>query len=398
MIDIMFDGFISRQPIFARDLGLYAYELRVCVSDSGREVTPMGDTLSQASNAIALDELTGPLPAMITSPLDLMAGNAIAWPAERLILKFSPEVLDQNSDLSSLLPRFQATGYTVSIDGEWQGLDPSSLQLPDGSLITLSATSLPPESILRHYKNQSNITLLAQNINEPDQYEQMKQLGCDLFQGTLFEKPRQFTDTVIPAERSATLHLLARLQDPSIEIDEIEILVSRNATLSYKLLRLLNSAFFARPQTVDSIQRAVIFFGLERLRNWASVIALNSVDYQPRELITTALVRARTAQLLAQTSVSTNSGHCYIAGLFSTLDGMMQAPMATIVEQLNLVPDIKQALIDGSGDVGEVLTAIRALEQGQCSHGLSSRLEPGVQQKAYLNAISVASEVLGAIA
>jgi len=240
--------------------------------------------------------------------------------------------------------------------------------------------------------------MLAKNIETPDQYLMFKELGFDYFQGEYFERPKLIGGTVIPANRIAVIDLLARLQDPDVKIEEIEDIVSQDITLSYKLLRLINAAYFGMPQRVESVKRATVFFGLERIKNWASVILFNAIDYKPRELLVTALVRARTCEILAQHLGLENPGSYYVAGMFSTLDAIMDAPMPSILERLQLVDDIRVALLEGSGPIGEMLTSILAVESGIYYESTRKFLDNGVAMHAYTNAIGWASEINQAIA
>ena len=245
--------------------------------------------------------------------------------------------------------------------------------------------------------HEAGFRLLAKNIETSDQYILFKELGFDYFEGEYFERPKSIGGTVIPANRIAVLDLVAKLQDPDIRIEEVEEIVTQDVTLSYKLLRLINAAFFGVPQRVDSVRRAVVFFGLERLKNWASVILFNSIEYKPRELLVTALVRARTCELLAEHMRLEDPGSYFVAGMFSTLDAIMDAPMPQILDRLQLINEIRDALLEGSGPIGELLTSILAVESGTYFESTLKFLKEGIAMQAYMQAIAWASEVNGAI-
>ena len=141
-------------------------------------------------------------------------------------------------------------------------------------------------------------------------------MGFDYFQGYFFAKPKVISRNKLPDNHIALLNLISRLQDSEIEIEEIEDLVSHNVSLTYKLLRNINSAFFSLPKKIKSIRQAVIFFGLQRLKNWASLMAMTDIEGKPSELLQTGLVRARMCELLAIEAHHSDSDSHFMLGLF----------------------------------------------------------------------------------
>ena len=144
---------------------------------------------------------------------------------------------------------------------------------------------------------------------------------------------------------------------------DIERLVSGDLPLSFKLLRYLNSAYFALPQKVDSIHRAVVYFGLDMLRKWASLLAMAKVEVKPPELLKIALLRARMCELLAERAAVNNTASFFTVGLFSTLSALLDMPMRDILTKLPLASEINDALIAYEGLQGEALSCALVCEQ-----------------------------------
>ena len=105
-----------------------------------------------------------------------------------------------------------------------------------------------------------------------------------------------------PTNRTGLLSLIGRLQDPKITVKEIEALVGQDVALSYRLLEHINSAFFALPTPVESIGRAVVYVGLNQLRQWASLLATAGIHDKPKELMRLPLTRAKMCELLCSTA------------------------------------------------------------------------------------------------
>ncbi|GAB4357947.1 MAG: hypothetical protein Kow006_26090 [Gammaproteobacteria bacterium] len=190
--------------------------------------------------------------------------------------------------------------------------------------------------------------------------------------GRFWKMPNIQPGHTVPASRLGAMKLLADLQDPNVTIEEVEKIINCDSTLSYKLLRLLNSAFFSSPGRVDSIRNGVNFFGLQRIRNWATVIVMNSVDFLPRDILPLGAFRARLAEMIAQAMGRDHPQDYYLAGLFSVLDAMFDVPMKELVTPLHLHSEVLEALTEGSGPMGELLGAILAIEEGQVTPALAA--------------------------
>ncbi|MEE9398373.1 MAG: HDOD domain-containing protein [Methylococcales bacterium] len=395
----MFEGFIGRTPIYNKSLELFGYDLQFGCQESAETIKSekgfySKDCIANVSSEIPLEKITGPKIGFIDAFPSLLSDLVdFSWPKDRIIFRVTDPLL-ASENFTADLQKLSSQGFSFDLEAHRYGSIKE--QALDGAKICSIDADAVVEDFggqLQFFRGRRGIKLLARNIQTPDQYSWAKQIGFDYYQGNYFEKPRQFQGSEIPANRLAVMHLLARLQDPEIEINEVEVLVSQDVTLSYKLLRLINSAFFGVPKTVESISRAVIIYGLQRVANWAAVIMINAIDYKPQELLVTALVRAKTCELLAEAMGQEKTEQYYIAGLFSVLDAIMNVPMARLVEHLCLIDEISNALTDKNGPIGEVLATVIAYEHGG-SRGLpQSPLEDSVVTKICLQAMEWASQV-----
>ncbi len=390
--DPLFNGFVGRVPIYTQGLELYGYDLRVCSRQTEDNITSDNELIN-ATEKVPIEALVGGKQGFLSVSGSLIThADDLLWPKESVVLSFSSNMFPANGTGESLRELVNI-GYTVALEGQgscvelMNYLDCSSICSVDADK---SFSDLKDHVVELHQAGQM---LLVKNIDTPDQYRLFKELGFDLFHGAYFERPKLLENTQISANKVAIIELLACFQDPKITIDKLEDLVSQDLTLSYKILRLINTAFFGMPKRVDSIKRAVVFFGLERLKNWASVLVFNAIDYKPRELLVTALVRAKTCEYLAENLGLENPESYYIAGMFSTLDAIMDVPMAQILERLKLTPEIEEGLLEGTGSVGELLRNVLAIETGACYKSADKLLDDGLAFRAYTHAIDWASNV-----
>jgi EAL and modified HD-GYP domain-containing signal transduction protein len=393
----MFDGLITRTPIFTRSLDVFGYELRIGSAAALHERQAdddarWGESLLSASRELPLDELTGPAPALICLPPSLLPlCGEVGWPKGKIVLETSSRVI-QDDSMKRIMTGLAREGYIIALSDPCKAFPELKREASFASIWAVDASEAP-DRFSACPRSGDRPKLLVENLQTDEQYRNFQSLGFDYFEGDFFLHPRLMHGCEIPANRLAVLHLLARLQDPAITIAEIEDLFRQDLTLSYKLLRLLNSAYFGLPNRVDSIRRAVIMFGLERIKNWAAVVLVNAVDFRPRELLTIAMVRARACETLARDLERGPPEAYYLAGLFSLLDAIMDAPMKSILERLNLTCELNHALLDGSGALGEVLKTVEAYERFDFL--VAPRLpfsREDIPMRAFLEAIQWADE------
>jgi EAL and modified HD-GYP domain-containing signal transduction protein len=126
---------------------------------------------------------------------------------------------------------------------------------------------------------------------------------------------------------------------------------------------------------------------VKKIKDWATLIVLTSIDNKPRELFVMSLQRAKYCQLLAQVRGAPNIDAYFTAGLFSTLDALLDKPFAELVPQLSLADELNQALLERSGLIGEVLTAVIAYEQAAWDTMALADIAPAQMRECYLEAV-----------
>jgi EAL and modified HD-GYP domain-containing signal transduction protein len=188
--------------------------------------------------------------------------------------------------------------------------------------------------------------------------------GVQLFQGLFYERPNLVAGQALPVGHGAALGALHELQSKGADFDALEEIVRRDVALSSRLLRHVNSAFFALPRTVGSIREALTLLGTRAVRQWAVALVLSGLEHRPHALLSTALVRARTCELVLAPYDKESAGHGFTAGLFSLLDAVLGAPMDEILAELPLAPEVEAAITAHEGVAGKALAKTIAFERG----------------------------------
>jgi EAL and modified HD-GYP domain-containing signal transduction protein len=211
------------------------------------------------------------------------------------------------------------------------------------------------------------IVLLAEKVETQEDFSRARSMGYTLFQGYFFSKPVIVARKDLPSSKLHYLRLLKEINAAQMDFDSLSRLVGTDASMSYKLLRYINSAAFGVRQQVNSLKQAVTLLGENQIRQWASLLAVyNLGDDRPVELMATAVIRARFSELLAaEAGLARHAPDLFLIGLFSLLDAMLGRPQAEILEELNLGDDVTAALLKKEGRLALVLELVKSYEQGR---------------------------------
>ena len=224
-------------------------------------------------------------------------------------------------------------------------------------------------------------------------YQFCYDLGFDYFQGYFFCYPEMLKKKSLPSNKLVILNLISKLQNPEIDSTELEGILVQDITLSYKLLRYINSASFGLRREVDSIKDSIVLLGINNLKNWVSLIMMSQIiDTKPTELIITGMIRGKMCELLAQKHHPDVAHQMFIIGLFSVLDALMDQPLIDLLDTVILSTDIKLALLDYEGSQGEIYKFVLQYEKSNWDELNESDIDAEEFIQSYLTAVNWADE------
>ncbi|WP_051938427.1 EAL and HDOD domain-containing protein [Luteibacter sp. 9135] len=215
------------------------------------------------------------------------------------------------------------------------------------------------------YVHAFGVKVILTGIDTHENFVDYAEQDVDGFQGKYLLRPERVDMPRLTPSKLGVLRLMGALQDPENGPVELGKIVRDDAILSYKLLGCVNSAYFALPRQLKSVEQAAVFFGVNRMRNWIFTMAVSGMDERPPELLRLALVRAHMCEKLARSIKPELQEMAFTAGLFSLLDTLMNASMAYVLEHLPLAIEIREALLDGTGPFATILDQVRHWEQGE---------------------------------
>jgi len=287
-------------------------------------------------------------------------------------------------------------GYRIALDDVvyQPALDPL-LELADMVKVDLPAIAVDQLPAQVEALRRFGVQLLAEKVETQSQFDLTLDLGFTLFQGYWLARPKTVSGSRGPAERSAVLQLVARLQDPNLQTRELYDLVRHNAGLSYRLLRYINSAAFYLPRRVDSLRQAVVRVGLRQLRQIASLLLLDEGEAPPVELLRLTLLRARLCEQLASPR-KLDPDAAFTVGLFSTADLLFDQPLSKIMASLPLSTPVIRAVLHREAGLGHLLEAVVEYEKGHFDHPSIADLAELDLTAAYLEAVGFSQGILAA--
>ncbi len=389
-----------RQPVFGADLKIVAYELLVDSDHGSDEVLLDGDgatsrILINTYTSLSQDGVICRVPLFISlSQQVLQKGYIPELPKKQLVLQI-PADTRMNAQVFGNIQMLAEQGYRLALEGFClqQQFIPllKYMTIVKLDLLTLA---MPRLQKLVQLLKRSKATPLAQNIDTMQQLQQCRQMGFRLIQGPFLSRPVRVMGKQLPGNSVALLQLLQELQKPSTTASAVEELIILDPVLTYKILRVVNSAAYRLPNRIESLSQAVVLLGLDQVRKWATLIALSSNDDKPEELSRNMLVRGRFCLLLAEQRGDANPETAFMVGILSQLDALMDMAMEELLEQIPLDEEIKQAINRKTGVLGEILAMVESFEAGdwEALHAITD--ETAFIEAAYRHSLSWAQHTM----
>ncbi|NAW57336.1 MULTISPECIES: EAL and HDOD domain-containing protein [unclassified Vibrio] len=287
------------------------------------------------------------------------------FPADNLVI----EVLEDCAPTQELLHAIRemaAKGYRIALDDfvpsvEWKAF------LPFVSIIKFDIQQFPIDKAAKFIAKlkHTKIDFLAEKVETHQEFEQAKQAGFDLFQGYFFSKPEMIQRRALEPAFLTIVHLIKEIAKPQIDYTTLEELVSKDVTLSFKLLAFVNSSALISAK-IQSFRQALVYLGEERLRKFISLVAIASThESKPDYLYGLSIQRARYCELLfSYCDSDVEPGSAFLTGMFSLLDSLLDQPMDLLMEKMPIDNAVKVALKNGDGLLGDILAVTRAYEKG----------------------------------
>ena len=392
------DVFVARQPIFDQKQRVFAYQL---LFRSGPEAfftpgRPDLQTSQVISNGmfIGLATLTDNKPAFVSFGREALVGDlAFALPHREAVIEIIDGV-EATEDVLAACRRLKKAGYRIALD-RFQDTPAREGLAEFADYIKLDVLSAPADAlagIMRKYQTALR-RAIGTGVETQDALAAAKALGLEYFQGYFFSRPVKVSTKTIPAFRLNYLKLLHELNRPEIDMRRLEEVVKQEASMTFRLLRRVNSAAFGFRLEASSLRHALVLLGEREIRTCATVWAMADLARDvPSELVVTSTLRARLCEMLAPLAQMPDRAlDLFLVGMFSSLDAILDQPMDRILVSLPLSGEVREALLGGPNALRSVLDCVMAYEQGRWDRASNLALAAGVPEReiptCYLEAV-----------
>lgn len=368
--------FVARQPILNSNEDVIAYE--ILYRGSNENVFPNIDgdraTTEVIINSflnIGMQDLSEGKKCFINFTGALLKSKLPTFFNPSSIVVEILENVEINEELVLVCKELKQLGYTIALDDfkvqESAKLLPSLLKYIDIIKVDFMQSSRNEIlSIVNKYRSL-NIQLLAEKVETRDDFIFAKKIGYTLFQGYFFSKPIIISSHDVPMHLKTYYHILAEISKTDPNIDIISSDIEHDISLSYKLLKLINSPAFRPINKIKSIKQAIVLLGLNELKKWIYVLSLKNIknvkDSKMDEVIKMSLVRAKLCELLAVKTGNRMSAPYMLTGLFSLIDTLLHRDLNEVLSELPLSEEIQDALLGKDNNLNKVLSWALQIEQ-----------------------------------
>jgi EAL and modified HD-GYP domain-containing signal transduction protein len=369
---------VARHPILDRDRKVFGYDLSFqALPGAGPETAPAdyatAHVISDGVLAIGLDTLVDGKKAFVNVGRNLLLeGIPAVLPPSKVVIELSADV-EADAEVVAACRQLREQGYAISVDdfvlNEW-----TADLMSFASFLKVDLTApVDPElrARLDTDRGAHAVSLVATKVETFDTFERASRDGYRYFQGFFFGRPLLLQGRGVPGQKLASMRLLQALNDPDLSVHQLEALIKHDAALSYRILRTVNSAAFARQTTVSSMREALLLLGRDTVRRWASLWALAGLgEGAHSELMTLSIVRARCCEVLASSRGEEAAAEGFLVGMCSLLDAILQRPMEAVLADLPLADETRKALMGEDNATRRLLDCAVAYERGdwaQCT-------------------------------
>lgn len=367
------DVFLARQPIFNRNRHVVAYEI---LYRSGAKNTYDIDTDGdKATTSVVIDalinfgikKLTGGKMAYINFTGKLLYDDLhTLFETDTLTIEIL-ETQEIDDEFIEKCKEMKQRGYVIALD-DFIGGNKFDQIIPYVDILKvdfLAMDSVSRQHIAEKYA-PFGIKLLAEKVESQWDFDEAKRFGYHLFQGYFFEKPVMCKSKSINVSTYRYMEILKETTGEVPDFNRLSEIIKKDFSLTYKLLRLINSPAFYTVSEITSVNHALTLLGINEIKKWTTLIMLRDISTdKPDELIRVSLVRAIFAEKLAKKfKLSGRETEAFLLGLFSLIDTIMEKPLFDIIEPLPLKEDLKGALMGDHNHFHTILQFLQYYEMG----------------------------------
>ena len=393
--------FLGKQPILSSQSKVFGHELlfRAGLENafSGDEEEATRQVIDGCLFLFPHDVKAGKMFVNCTRE-SLLSGIVTLLPPAHTVLEVLENV-DVDAELLACCRDLKERGYCFALDDFTPHESKKALLEIAGYIkVDFRATDAAGRLDIYKFCRGHNLTFIAEKIQTAADFAVAQKEGCTLHQGYYFSKPTVSKARVIPQNHLVHVQLLAALSQSPADLGVIERLVMADSSICYRLLRLVNSAWFGVSGSVTSVRSALVMVGDDEIRHLVTVSLVRAfMGTGHHALLAHALERAKLCELLAPT-LRESAAKLYLIGMLSVMDTFLGIPMQQVVQHLPIEADMKAALLGQAGPLATGLDIACRQQTGEYvplpSVPWDNGLTDGVISKLHLQSVYWANTMM----
>jgi EAL and modified HD-GYP domain-containing signal transduction protein len=377
---------LARQPILNRNQRLVAYELlyRNAEVNDARVTDGAQATASVIAHAseLGMEQVVGDQLAFVNvDTTGLMSDFIHFLPNDKVILEVL-ESVEPTPDVLARLQELKLAGYKFALDDVVSESDAVTALRPLMDVIKVDIKQIERgqlASLARSLRNP-NQKLLAEKVETVEEFRECMDLGFEYFQGYYFARPVILSGKKIAPSQLSIMHLLDMLNRDADQ-REVERSVKHDPLISLNLLRLVNTPAVGARFRINSVGHALIVLGRRQLQRWLQILLYVKGAEFDSPLLQMATTRGKTMELVmghVRPSEKVAADIGFTVGIMSLMDALFSVRMGEILDSVNVLDEVRDALMHREGELGIALRLIELIEraqEGQELTGILHRLE-----------------------
>jgi len=382
------DIYIARQPIFKKDMGIFGYELlhRRNSDNYYESEDHSGATAELVKNSFLVldfDNLTDGTRGFINFTQDLLEAEIPnILPKEKVVVEIL-ETVAATDIVIEVCKKLKKEGYILALDDLVFDRDDSDytplIELADIVKIEFSSIDKKKQrELIKKYKNK--VTFLAEKVETREEFKEASEMGYELFQGYFFCRPIMMKSKEIASLNTHLIEILKELQKREPSFLTISEIIEKDLGLTYKLLKMANSIYYGAKLEITSLKQALVRLGIQEMKRWISILLIKDFENDENsELIKVCLLRGKLLSLMAgELNRAGQETDFFFTGVLSSIDIIMDREMKEILADLALSEEVKKALLEGEGQLGDCLDAVLLYERLNFEESMSKLAEMGI--------------------
>ncbi len=377
--------FVARQPIFDRSQNVFGYELlfRNGVEDYfNADPELAAHSTLDTSLLLGINTLCANRLAFVNCTREILFKDLITLLPPTQAVAEILETVEPEDRVIAACKRLKAAGYLIALD-DFAPNDPRMPLCEFADIIKVDIRAPSPDErvgMMRRF-GPTKCKLLAEKLETPHEFHQARNMGFVYFQGYFFCRPEIVVGREVPASRLHYVRLLEIVSRRDIDMRELEKMLKQETSISYRLLRYLNSPVFGFALEIKSIRHAMAVLGEREMRRWIRlVVAVGAAEQKGGELVLMGLARARFCELLSDRIRSDSD--LFLMGLLSVMDAILEVTMDVLLKELPVDNDTKSALLGQKSALRPLYQLMLAQESGEWAQSSALAKELNVPDDA----------------